>query len=97
MKLYFDYISPSAYLAWTQLHALAARHGRELEPVPVLFAALLDAHRTRGPAEVSTRCPTSTPSCAASSRSTRPSSRRGTRCRSAPREDVNARASGSAA
>ena len=52
LRFHFDYISPYAYLAWTQIHALAARHGRAVEPVPVLFAALLDAHGTKGPAEI---------------------------------------------
>jgi 2-hydroxychromene-2-carboxylate isomerase len=52
VRVYFDFISPYAYLAWTQLPALAARHGRTLEAVPVLFAALLEHHGTRGPAEV---------------------------------------------
>ncbi len=48
IRFYFDFISPFAYLAWTQLPALGAR----IEPVPILFAALLDAHGTKGPAEV---------------------------------------------
>lgn len=48
----FDYVSPYAYLASTQVRALAARHGREVEPVPVLFAAMLNAAGTRGPGEV---------------------------------------------
>jgi 2-hydroxychromene-2-carboxylate isomerase len=52
MLFYFDFISPYAYLAWTQLPALAARHERELVPVPVLFAALLNAHGQKGPAEI---------------------------------------------
>ncbi|HEX8699043.1 MAG TPA: 2-hydroxychromene-2-carboxylate isomerase [Myxococcaceae bacterium] len=52
IRFFFDYISPYAYLAWTQLPTLAARHGRTLEPVPVLFAAVLNALGTRGPAEV---------------------------------------------
>lgn len=52
MRFYFDYISPYAYLGWTQIHALAARHGRDVEPVPVLFAGLLGAHGTIGPAEI---------------------------------------------
>jgi 2-hydroxychromene-2-carboxylate isomerase len=52
IELVFDYLSPYAYIAWTQIHALAARHGRAVKPVPVLFAALLDAHGTKGPAEV---------------------------------------------
>lgn len=49
---YFDYISPYAYLASTQLQALASKHDRELRPVPVLFAAMLDASGARGPAEI---------------------------------------------
>ncbi|MBX3276108.1 MAG: 2-hydroxychromene-2-carboxylate isomerase [Sandaracinaceae bacterium] len=48
----FDFISPYAYLAWTQIHALAARHGRAVTPRPILFAALLNAHGTKGPAEI---------------------------------------------
>jgi 2-hydroxychromene-2-carboxylate isomerase len=52
IRFLFDYISSNAYLAWTQLHALAARHGREVEPIPVLFAGLLGAHGQLGPAEV---------------------------------------------
>ncbi len=52
MRFYFDYLSPNAYLAWTQLPALARRHGVAVEPVPVLFAGLLEAHGQLGPAEV---------------------------------------------
>src|ERR1700754_987264 len=52
LRVYFDFISPYAYLAWTQLPGLAARHGCTIEPIPVLFAALLEHHGTRGPAEV---------------------------------------------
>lgn len=52
LRFHFDYLSPYAYLAWTQIHDLAARHGRAVEPVPVLFAALLDHWGTKGPAEV---------------------------------------------
>ncbi len=52
MRFYFDFISPYAYLAWSQIHALAARHQRSVEPVPVLFAALLNAHGQKGPAEI---------------------------------------------
>lgn len=52
LRFYFDYVSPNAYLAWTQLPALADRHGVEVEPVPVLFAGLLEAHGRLGPAEV---------------------------------------------
>jgi len=52
LRFYFDFISPYAYLAWTQLHAMAARHGREVELIPTLFAALLDANGQLGPAEI---------------------------------------------
>jgi 2-hydroxychromene-2-carboxylate isomerase len=52
LRFFFDYVSPYAYLAWTQLPALAERHGRTLEPVPVLFAGVLNALGTMGPAEV---------------------------------------------
>lgn len=49
---HFDFISPYAYLAWTQIHALAARHGRDVEPVPTLLAALLGNSGTLGPGEI---------------------------------------------
>lgn len=52
VRFYFDYISTNAYLAWTQLPSLGARYGYEVEPVPVLFAGLLEAHGQVGPAEV---------------------------------------------
>lgn len=52
LLFFFDFISPYAFLGWTQIRAIAARSGRSVEPVPVLFAALLDAHGTRGPAEI---------------------------------------------
>ena len=52
MRFYLDFISPYAYLAWTQIHALAERHGRDVEPVPVLFAAMLNHYGHKGPAEI---------------------------------------------
>jgi 2-hydroxychromene-2-carboxylate isomerase len=52
IRFCFDYLSPYAYLAWTQIGAVAARHDRQVEPVPVLFAGLLGAAGTKGPAEV---------------------------------------------
>jgi 2-hydroxychromene-2-carboxylate isomerase len=51
IRFYFDYESPNAYLAWTQLPKLAGRHRVTVEPVPVLYAALLDAHGQLGPGE----------------------------------------------
>lgn len=52
IRFYFDYISSNAYLAWKELPALAERHGCTIEPVPVLFAGLLEAHGQLGPAEI---------------------------------------------
>lgn len=52
ISFHFDYLSPYAYLAWTQLHALAAQDGRDVLPVPTLLAALLDHSGSRGPAEI---------------------------------------------
>jgi 2-hydroxychromene-2-carboxylate isomerase len=48
----FDFLSPYAYLAWTQIHGLARRHGATVRPIPTLFAALLAHGQTRGPAEI---------------------------------------------
>jgi 2-hydroxychromene-2-carboxylate isomerase len=52
LRFYFDFLSPYAYIAWTQVHPLAERYGRDVDAVPVLFAALLGAHGTKGPAEI---------------------------------------------
>lgn len=52
IRFYFDYISHNAYLAWSQIHKLAGQYKRRVEPVPVLFAALLDHYGQKGPAEV---------------------------------------------
>lgn len=52
IRFYLDYISSNAYLAWEALLPVAARFGRRVEPMPVLFAGLLNAHGQLGPAEV---------------------------------------------
>ncbi len=52
IRFFFDVISPYAYLAFRTLPALAARHGRPVELEPVLFAAILDHHGQKGPAEI---------------------------------------------
>lgn len=49
MRVYFDFLSPYAYLAWKQLPPLAARFGEPIEPVPVLLAALAAAARSPSP------------------------------------------------
>jgi 2-hydroxychromene-2-carboxylate isomerase len=52
LDFHFDFISPYAYLAWTQIGRLAERHGRSVRPIPTLFAGLLNASGARGPAEI---------------------------------------------
>ena len=51
-RFYFDYESTNAYLAWTQLPRLAEKHDCAIDPIPVLYAALLDAHGQLGPGEI---------------------------------------------
>ncbi len=46
VHLYFDFISPYAFVAWK------ATRGRGFTPVPILFAALLNANGQKGPAEI---------------------------------------------
>lgn len=53
LRWYFDVISPYAYLCFKHLPALAAE--AEIEYVPVLFAGLLKAWGTKGPAELPTK------------------------------------------
>jgi 2-hydroxychromene-2-carboxylate isomerase len=52
IRFYLDYISHNAWIAWTQIHALAGKYQCSVTPVPVLFAGLLQAHGQLGPAEV---------------------------------------------
>ena len=52
VRFYFDYISHNAYVAWYQLKRLALKHEFEIDPAPVLFAGLLNAHGSVGPAEI---------------------------------------------
>ncbi len=52
LRFYFDFISPYAYLGWTRVKDLAKRCELELTPVPVLFAAMLNRHGHKGPAEI---------------------------------------------
>lgn len=52
IEFWFDFISPYAFLAWTQIHTIAERHARPLVLRPVLFAALLDHWGQLGPAEI---------------------------------------------
>src|SRR5512145_1473206 len=52
LRFCFDYISSNAYLAWVRLPELRQRFDLRIEPVPVLFAGLLEANGQLGPAEI---------------------------------------------
>lgn len=52
LRFCFDYISNNAYLAWLRLPELRERFDLAIEPVPVLFAGLLEANGQLGPAEI---------------------------------------------
>jgi len=52
IDFFFDYISHNAYLAWTQLEALANAEGCRVRPIPVLFAGMLNHYGQMGPAEI---------------------------------------------
>ena len=55
VQFYFDYESPNAYIAWVELPKLAKRHGFDVEPIPILYSALLDANGQLGPGEQPTK------------------------------------------
>jgi 2-hydroxychromene-2-carboxylate isomerase len=55
IELFFDFISPYAYLATCKVRELGARVGHEVRPRPALLAGILGALGTRGPAEVPAR------------------------------------------
>jgi 2-hydroxychromene-2-carboxylate isomerase len=48
---YFDFISPFSYLHWQKVKRLIDG-GHAVVPVPIMFAAVLDAHGQKGPAEI---------------------------------------------
>jgi 2-hydroxychromene-2-carboxylate isomerase len=52
VDFYFDYLSPYAYFASLRVPEVCARHGARVVWRPILFAALLDHHGHRGPAEI---------------------------------------------
>jgi len=51
-ELFFDYLSPYAYLAWGSVRGLCARMSVELRARPVLLAGLLHHWGQLGPAEI---------------------------------------------
>ncbi len=54
VTFYFDPVSPYAWLATKQLARIEAA-GAEIRLQPVLFAAMLDAHGHKGPAEITAK------------------------------------------
>lgn len=52
IRCYFDFISPYAYLGWMKIQKLQESHSVQLEAQPVLFAAFLNHHGHKGPAEI---------------------------------------------
>lgn len=52
VEFVFDFISPYAYLGWHRTRRELAPLGVTIEPIPVLFAAMLNANETKGPAEI---------------------------------------------
>ncbi|MDW8467920.1 MAG: 2-hydroxychromene-2-carboxylate isomerase [Burkholderiales bacterium] len=52
LDFYFDYGSPAAYLAWTQVPALARRTGARVNYHPILLGGVFQATGNRSPAEV---------------------------------------------
>lgn len=52
VEFYFDFGSPAAYLAWTQLPALCAQAGATLAYRPMLLGGVFKATGNRSPAEV---------------------------------------------
>lgn len=57
IKFYFDYISPYVWLSWKPLIKIILKQNNELklinfEPIPILFASLLNYHGQLGPAEI---------------------------------------------
>ena len=52
VEFYFDFGSPAAYLAWTQLSGLCAKAGAELVFKPMLLGGVFQATGNRSPVEV---------------------------------------------
>lgn len=55
LEFFFDFISPFAYFAHSQLHQFCEEHELTLEYKPVVFGALLDRWGQLGPAEIASK------------------------------------------
>ncbi len=49
VDFYYDYASPTAYLAWTQLPGICAQHGAKLNYRPVLLGGIFKATENQSP------------------------------------------------
>jgi len=52
VDFYYDYGSPTAYLAWTQLPAICAKHGATLQYQPILLGGVFKGAGNQSPAMV---------------------------------------------
>jgi 2-hydroxychromene-2-carboxylate isomerase len=53
LRFYFDFLSPYAWLAWRPLLSLHLKNPKvSFQPIPILFAGLLNHHGQLGPAEI---------------------------------------------
>ena len=52
VDFYYDYGSPTAYLAWTQLPAMCTQHGATLNYQPILLGGVFKAVDNRSPVTV---------------------------------------------
>jgi 2-hydroxychromene-2-carboxylate isomerase len=52
VDFYFDYGSPTSYLAYTQMPALAQRTGAKVNYLPILLGGVFQATQNRSPVEV---------------------------------------------
>ncbi len=52
VDFYYDYGSPTAYLAWTQLSAMCAKHGATLNYQPILLGGIFKATDNQSPVMV---------------------------------------------
>lgn len=50
LQWYFDFVSPFSYLHWQKLQRMPQANA--IQPVPIVFGAVLDALGIRGPAEI---------------------------------------------
>ena len=57
IRFYFDFISPYAYLAWTQLPRICSEAGAKLEARPILLGGVFQATGNHSPADIKPKGP----------------------------------------